>query len=120
MSMLTSAEIDELQLRLRGGVHLPGEAEYADTCLLFNTMIERHPALVVRCATPDDVIAAIDTARRHDLPVAVRAGGHSVAGLSLCDDGIVLDVRGMDSVDVDVDVDAERRIARVGGGCTWA
>ncbi len=116
MPTLTTTVVDELRLRLRGGVHLPGEAEYADTCELFNTMIVRQPALVARCAAPDDVIAALDIAHRHDLPVAVRAGGHSVAGLSLCDDGIVLDVRAMD----DVDVDPDRRIARVGGGATWA
>lgn len=116
MSVLSTAVIDELRLRLRGGAHLPGEAEYADACRLFNTMIERQPALVARCAAPDDVIAALDVARRHELPVAVRAGGHSVAGLSLCDDGIVLDLRPMD----DVTVDPQRRIARVGGGATWS
>src|SRR5690606_24855960 len=90
--------------------------EYDDACALFNAMIERRPRLVARCDAPDDVVAALAFARDHDLPVAVRAGGHSVAGLSLVDDGLVLDVRGMN----DVEVDPERRIARVGGGATWA
>ena len=61
-------------------------------------------------------MAVLAFARDHALPIAVRAGGHSVAGLSLCDDGVVLDVRGM----ADISVDADRRIVRIGGGATWA
>jgi FAD/FMN-containing dehydrogenase len=107
--------VDELRLRLRGGLHVPGDAEYADACTLFNSMIERRPRYVARCAAPDDVIAALAFARSQGLEVAVRAGGHSVTGASLCDDGLVLDVRGMS----DVDVDPVGRVARVGAGCTW-
>jgi FAD/FMN-containing dehydrogenase len=114
MTILTSA--DELRFRLRGGLHVPGHPEYADACELFNAMIETRPRYVARCDTPDDVIAALAFARDEDLSIAVRGGGHSVAGLSLCEDGLVLDVRGMD----DVAVDPEARIARVGGGATWA
>ena len=79
-------------------------------------MIDRRPLLVAECIAVDDVVAALAFARDHDLPIAVRAGGHSVAGLSLCDDGVVLDLRGM----ADIDVDADRRIVRVGGGAIWA
>lgn len=79
-------------------------------------MVERRPRLVARCVAPEDVVAALAFAREHDLPVAVRAGGHSVTGRSLCDDGLVLDLRGMN----DVEVDAERGVARVGGGAVWA
>jgi FAD/FMN-containing dehydrogenase len=107
---------DELRFRLRGGLHEPGDAEYADCCTLFNSTIERRPRLVARCAAPDDVIAALAFARNHGLEIAVRAGGHSVSGRSLCDDGLVLDLRDMRDVDVDLD----RRVARVGGGATWA
>ncbi len=110
------SRIDELRFRLQGGVHEPGDPHYDDTCTLFNTMIERRPLLVVECLAVDDVVAALAFAREQDLPIAVRAGGHSVAGLSLCDQGVVLDVRGM----ADIDVDAERRILRVGGGAIWA
>ncbi|HSR28879.1 MAG TPA: FAD-dependent oxidoreductase, partial [Actinomycetes bacterium] len=78
--------------------------------------INRRPRYVAECLAVDDVVAALAFARSHDLPVAVRAGGHSVAGLSLCDDGLVLDLRGM----ADIDVDPGRRIARVGGGALWA
>ena len=113
-SILSS--VDELRFRLQGGLHEPGDAFYEDSCTLFNTMIVRRPRLVAECVLVDDVIAALAFARENELPVAVRGGGHSVAGLSLCDDGLVLDVRGM----ADVDVDPERRVARIGGGVTWA
>lgn len=115
MTTATSNAIDELRFRLRGGLFEPGAPEYADACTLFNAMIEKRPALVARCAAPDDVVAALAFAREHELQVAVRGGGHSVAGQSLCDGGLVLDLRGMR----DVAVDPERRVARVGGGATW-
>lgn len=109
-------EIDELRFRLQGGVHEPGDERYVDTCTLFNTMIERRPLLVAECVTVDDVVAAVAFAHEHELPLAVRAGGHSVAGLSLCDDGVVIDIRPM----ADIEVDTERRVARIGGGAIWA
>ena len=111
-----TASVDELRFRLHGGLHEPGDSYYEDSRTLFNTMINRRPRYVAECLAVDDVVAALAFARGHDLPVAVRAGGHSVAGLSLCDDGLVLDVRGM----ADIDVDPGRRIARVGGGARWA
>jgi FAD/FMN-containing dehydrogenase len=108
--------IEELRFRLQGGVHEPGDAYYEDTCTLFNTMIDRRPRWVAECVAVEDVVAALAFARTHGLPVAVRAGGHSVAGLSLCDDGVVLDVRRI----ADIEVDPARRIARIGGGAVWA
>ncbi|HEV2776941.1 MAG TPA: FAD-binding oxidoreductase [Solirubrobacteraceae bacterium] len=113
---LPETALGELRLRLRGGLYEPGAREYADACTLFNAMISRRPRLVAACAAPDDVITALAFAREHELDVAVRAGGHSVAGRSLCDDGVVLDLRRM----CDIDVDPERRVVRVGGGATWA
>lgn len=108
--------VEELRFRLQGGVHEPGEAYYEDACALFNTMIDSRPRWVAECVVVEDVVAALAFARGHDLPIAVRAGGHSVAGLSLCDGGVVLDVRRI----ADIEVDAARRIARVGGGAVWA
>lgn len=106
----------ELRARLGGELYEPGSDEYADACALFNSMVERRPRLVAHCAAAEDVVAALAFAHEHGLPVAVRAGGHSVTGRSLCDGGLVLDLRGMR----DVEVDAERRVARIGGGAVWA
>jgi FAD/FMN-containing dehydrogenase len=115
MTILAPHFLDELRFRLAGGLYEPGDVEYDDACTLFNSMIEKRPRLVARCVAPDDVVAALAFARENDLAVAVRAGGHSVTGLSLCHGGFVLDLRGMS----DVVVDPQRRIARIGGGATW-
>jgi FAD/FMN-containing dehydrogenase len=108
--------IDELRSRLHGGLHEPGTPEYKDTCTLFNAMVDHRPRVVARCADVPDVIAALAFAREQGLEVAVRAGGHSVTGRSLCDGGVVLDVRDLRYVEVD----PARGVARVGGGATWA
>src|SRR4051812_26439304 len=96
-------------------LHEPGSPAYEDACVLLNSMIATRPRYVARCGSPDDVIAALAFARGRGLEVSVRAGGHAVSGKALCED-VVLDVRGMDGVEID----PVRRVARVGGGATWA
>jgi FAD/FMN-containing dehydrogenase len=93
----------------------PGDEGYDERRALFNTMIDKRPRLIAGCASPADVRTALETARADDLEVAVRAGGHSVAGMSSNDDGLVIDVRPMKSIEVDP---GARRV-RVGAGVTW-
>src|SRR4051794_16322491 len=87
--MTVTSSSDELRFRLQGRLHEPGDAYYEDTRTLFNAMIDRRPRLVAEAVAVEDVVAALAFAHRHELPVAVHAGGHSVAGLSLVEDGLV-------------------------------
>ena len=90
-------------------------AAYDDARRVFNAMFDRHPRLIARATSPGAVAAAIHHARRHGLTLAVRAGGHSVAGYSSVDGGLVLDLRPLDRITVD----PVARVARVGAGVTW-
>jgi FAD/FMN-containing dehydrogenase len=95
-----------------GEVIVPTDPTYDDARAVWNGMIDRRPALIVRPTGAADVITAVRFAQTEELPVAVRSGGHSIPGLSTCDDGIVIDLSRMRGVHVD----PERRTARVSGG----
>ena len=115
-SIVTGDDLDRLRAQFNGDVICPDDAAYDEARTLFNSMIDRRPALIAQCRTPDDVTTALRFGRYHELDIAVRSGGHSVAGMSLNDDGLVIDVRPMNAIDVD----PAARTARVGAGCTWA
>jgi FAD/FMN-containing dehydrogenase len=93
----------------------PDAPGYDDARRVYNAMIDRRPALIARCATADDVTAAVGFASRHGVLLAVRGGGHNGGGLGVVDDGLVIDL----GLLRDISVDADARTVRVGGGCTW-
>ena len=88
---------------------------YDEARRVFNALIDRRPARILRCHSTSDVVAALATARLEGLPVSVYGGGHGVTGSAVIDDGVCIDLRGLN----EVEVDAEGRTARVGGGATW-
>jgi FAD/FMN-containing dehydrogenase len=104
--------IEKLRQGLRGEVVSPTDAAYDQARAVWNGAIDKRPAAIVYCANPDDVVHAVNHARSRGCLVAVRSGGHNVAGLSVCDDGMVIDLSRMKKMAVD----PERRIARAEAG----
>jgi FAD/FMN-containing dehydrogenase len=115
-AVIDDKHIEQLRAGMRGRLLLPGEPDYDQARVIFNGMFDRRPALIVRCRGVADVIDTVQFARRHHLLTAIRAGGHSVAGNSMCDEGLVIDLSQMTGVYVD----HKRRVARIQGGATWA
>jgi FAD/FMN-containing dehydrogenase len=105
----------DLRQRHRGPVIAPEDSGYDPGRITFNGMIDRRPHLIVRPLDVDDVVSAVSYAREADLPIAIRGGGHSVAGHCIGDGGVVVDLRLMRSVVVDPDA----RTATCGGGSLW-
>jgi len=112
---LPESDLASFVARFTGTVIGPDDAGYPAARAVWNGMIDRYPALIVRPRTTGEVAAAVLLAADHDLPVAVRGGGHNVAGLGVCDTGVVIDLADMATVQVDADTST----IRAGGGCTW-
>lgn len=108
--------IDSLRTRLRGPLLLPGDTSYDETRQIWNAMIDRRPAMIARCVSPEDVITAVGFAWEHSLLVSIRGGGHNIAGNAVCDGGLMIDLSLMKSVRVD----PVARRATVEPGCTLA
>lgn len=104
----------QLETSVRGQLILPQSDEYDLARKVYNGMIDKHPKLIVRCADVADVIAAVKYAREENLLLAVRGGGHSGAGLGMCDGGIVIDLSTLKGIRVD----PTSRTVRVEPGCT--
>jgi FAD/FMN-containing dehydrogenase len=115
MRVLGEATLQELREAVRGAVVAARDADYDEARAVWNGAHDARPAVIVRCTGAADVIASIGFARSNDLEIAVRGGGHSIAGFSTCDDGIVIDLSQLNEVRVDP---AARR-AYVGGGAVW-
>ncbi|MBZ9683870.1 MULTISPECIES: FAD-binding oxidoreductase [unclassified Mesorhizobium] len=111
-SHLSSTAMEQLRKGLLGDVILPGDPGYDQARAVWNGAIDKRPAAIVYCATPEDVVHAVAFARSHGFLVAIRSGGHNVAGLSVCDYGMVIDLSHMKKIVVD----PERRIARAEAG----
>ncbi len=105
----------ELGAEFGGTIVGPEDHDYDEARTVYNAMIDKRPSVVARCTSPAHVAAAIGFARGHDLLLAVRGGGHNGGGLGVCDDGLVVDLAGLDTIEIDADA----RTVRVGGGCTW-
>jgi FAD/FMN-containing dehydrogenase len=101
MVSVSSSAIEELKAAVRGQLLLPGDANFDEARRIWNAMIDRHPAMILRCAGAADVRRGVAFARDNGLPLAVRGGGHNIAGSALCDDGLVLDLSSMKSVHID-------------------
>jgi FAD/FMN-containing dehydrogenase len=111
-AVIESGSVEKFRGGLRGPSLLAGDAGYDEARAIWNGSIDRHPAIIAQCSGAADVIDAINFARKHDLLVAVRGGGHNVAGNAVCDGGLVIDLSTMNGVRVD----PTARRAHVGGG----
>ena len=113
MTTMDIATVDTLRRTLGGSVLRPGDDGFAESTFLWNAMIDRAPALVVQPTDTADVATAVDFARLHGMPIAVRGGGHNIAGTALADGGVTIDMSRLRSVVVDSD----DRLATVQPGC---
>lgn len=104
-----------LRERVSAQILTSSDSAYDEARHVWNGMIDRRPAAIVRCASEQDVVDVVRFAAEQGLPVAVRGGGHSAAGLAVCDGGLVIDLTGMR----DIAVDPANRTARAAGGATW-
>jgi FAD/FMN-containing dehydrogenase len=112
MTQTVSQGIGELRTSMDGPVVAPGDREFDNRRRVWNAEIDRRPSVIARCATATDVSSAIGLARNLDLEVSVRGGAHDTSGMAVCDDGMMIDLSLLNSVDVDPGA----RRARVGGG----
>src|ERR1700681_1935046 len=110
-----SEVIDQLKTTLRGELIQPSDAAYDACRKVHNGMIDRRPALIVKCADVADVIACVNSARDSKVLVSIRGGGHNAGGLGVCDGGLVIDLSRMTGVRVD----PAARAVRAEGGCVW-
>src|SRR5215471_11366151 len=97
---MAAIQIEQLRSNIRGAIVQPGDETYESARKVYNGMIDKHPALIVRCVDVADVIAAVDYARTNKLLTAIRGGGHNGAGLGTCDDGVVIDLSQMRGIHV--------------------
>ncbi len=113
---LQATPVEALQSRVKGPVLVAGDAGYDEARTVWNSMIDRRPAMIVQCTDTDDVVEAVQIGRQHHLLIAVKGGGHNVAGHAVCEGGMMIDLSPMKRVQVDV----ARQTAVVEAGCLLA
>lgn len=113
---LSEEEVADFSKSLHGDLLTPDSPQYNEVRAVWNGMIDRRPALIVRCNGATDVMHAVNFARQHELRISVRGCGHNIAGSAVCDGGLMIDLKPMHSVRID----ALKRTARVEPGCTLA
>src|SRR5688572_17614389 len=111
--VLSDASIVALRARLRGPLLRPGDQGYDDARSLWNAMIDRRPALVIRCLGVGDVVAAVEFVRERGLALTIKGGGHNISGLAVADGAVMLDMSLMRGVQVD----PSARLAWAQAGC---
>ena len=111
---LDEAVVATFKDSLRGELMGPDDFAYKDARMIWNRLIDKRPALIARCADANDVVRSVRFAREHELAVAVRGGGHNIAGNCVCDGGLMIDLSQMKGIRVD----PERRTARAQPGLT--
>jgi FAD/FMN-containing dehydrogenase len=112
---LSAAAVDGFAAGLHGSVVRPEDSNYDDVRALYNAMIDKRPALIARCADVDDVVSSVNFGREQGLDIAIRCGGHNGPGLGSVDDGLMIDLSGLRTVEVDPDAGT----AKVGGGALF-
>jgi FAD/FMN-containing dehydrogenase len=110
---LNQETLNGLKMRLKGSVLLPGDAGYEESRTVWNAMIDKKPAVVVRCLGSADVIACVKFARDNDILLCIRGGGHNIAGLATADGALMIDMSLMRGVWVD----PQKKVAHAQGGC---
>jgi len=112
---MPTGDLEQLRARTRGEVIKPGDPAYDSARQVYNGMIDKHPAVIVRCVDVADVVAAVEYGRENRMLTAIRGGGHNGAGLGICEGGLVIDLSRMQGVRVD----PATRTVEVAGGCVW-
>jgi FAD/FMN-containing dehydrogenase len=112
---IDNATVNAFKGKLRGHVLKPVDEGYDEARSIWNALIDRRPAVIARCADAGDVVTSVQFAREQGLDLAIRGGGHGVAGNAVCDGGLMIDLSPMQGLEID----PERRIAKVEGGVTW-
>src|SRR6188768_816596 len=113
LTLVEDSILQAFKSAIRGSVIMKGDATYDTERKVYNGMIDRYPALIVKCRDVADVMACVNFGRNNKILTAIRSGGHNAGGLGICDDGLVIDLSLMKGIRVDV----KSNTVRVEGGC---